>query len=84
MARPQKNTVDYFPFYCEDGKKMYYLEVYANDENEINIEIESPHLEGSFVSFNSDRYISLDVDTAIKFSKQLRKSIAKVKEADDV
>lgn len=32
MARPQKNTVDYFPFYCEEGKKMYYLEeTYGND-----------------------------------------------------
>lgn len=32
MARPQRNNVDYFPFYCEDGKKMYYLEeTYGND-----------------------------------------------------
>lgn len=32
MARPEKNTVAYFPFYCEDGKKMYYLEeTYGND-----------------------------------------------------
>jgi hypothetical protein len=32
MARPERNNVDYFPFYCEDGKKMYYLEeTYGND-----------------------------------------------------
>lgn len=32
MARPQRNSVDYFPFYCEEGKKMYYLEeTYGND-----------------------------------------------------
>lgn len=32
MARPQKNNVDYFPFYCEDGNKMFYLEeTYGND-----------------------------------------------------
>lgn len=32
MARPQRNNVDYFPFFCEDGKKMYYLEeTYGND-----------------------------------------------------
>jgi len=32
MARPQRNNVDYFPFYCEEGKKMYYLEeTYGND-----------------------------------------------------
>jgi len=32
MARPQRNNVDYFPFYCEDGKKMFYLEeTYGND-----------------------------------------------------
>lgn len=32
MARPQRNNVDYFPFYCEDGNKMFYLEeTYGND-----------------------------------------------------
>jgi len=32
MARPERNTVDYFPFYCDDGKKMFYLEeTYGND-----------------------------------------------------
>jgi hypothetical protein len=32
MARPQRNNVDYFPFYCDDGKKMFYLEeTYGND-----------------------------------------------------
>ena len=32
MARPEKNTVEYFPFMCDDGKKMFYLEEnYGND-----------------------------------------------------
>lgn len=32
MARPEKNSVDYFPFYCDDGKKMFYIEeTYGND-----------------------------------------------------
>lgn len=32
MARPSRNTVDYFPFICEDGKKMFYIEqTYGND-----------------------------------------------------
>jgi len=32
MARPQKNTVTYFPLDCEQGKKMYYIEeTYGND-----------------------------------------------------
>lgn len=32
MARPQKNTVAYFPLDCEDGKKMHYIEeTYGND-----------------------------------------------------
>lgn len=32
MARPERNSVDYFPFICEDGKKMYYIEeTYGND-----------------------------------------------------
>ena len=32
MARPQRNNVDYFPFYCEEGKKMFYIEeTYGNN-----------------------------------------------------
>lgn len=32
MARPERNTVDYFPFLCDDGKKMFYIEeTYGND-----------------------------------------------------
>jgi len=32
MARPQRNNVDYFPFYCDEGEKMFYLEeTYGND-----------------------------------------------------
>lgn len=32
MARPEKNTVEYFPFICDDGKKMFYIEeTYGND-----------------------------------------------------
>lgn len=32
MARPERNTVDYFPFLCDEGKKMFYIEeTYGND-----------------------------------------------------
>lgn len=32
MARPERNNIDYFPFICEDGKKMFYIEeTYGND-----------------------------------------------------
>lgn len=32
MARPEKNTVEYFPFLCKEGKAMYYIEQrYKND-----------------------------------------------------
>tara|TARA_R110001606_G_scaffold26792_2_gene86446 strand:+ start:77 stop:823 length:747 start_codon:yes stop_codon:yes gene_type:complete len=32
MARPEKNTVEYFPFLCDEGKKMFYIEeTYGND-----------------------------------------------------
>lgn len=32
MARPARNNVDYFPFYCEEGNKMFYIEeTYGND-----------------------------------------------------
>lgn len=32
MARPQRNNVDYFPFFCKEGKSMFYIEQkYGND-----------------------------------------------------
>ena len=32
MARPEKNTVEYFPFICDEGNKMFYIEeTYGND-----------------------------------------------------
>lgn len=32
MARPERNSVDYFPFICNEGNKMYYLEeTYGNN-----------------------------------------------------
>lgn len=32
MARPERKTVDYFPHYISDGKKMFYIEQkYGND-----------------------------------------------------
>jgi len=32
MARPERNNVDYFPLYCDEGEKMFYLEqTYGND-----------------------------------------------------
>ena len=32
MARPERNNVDYFPFLCEEGNKMFYIEqTYGND-----------------------------------------------------
>lgn len=31
-GRPQKNNVDFFPFFCQEGKKMQYIEkIYGND-----------------------------------------------------
>jgi len=32
MARPERNNVDYFPFYCKEGKGAYVIETkYGND-----------------------------------------------------
>ncbi len=32
MARPERKTVDYFPHYISDGKKMFYIQQkYRND-----------------------------------------------------
>lgn len=40
MARPKRNNVDYFPMYCEEGKKMFYLEeTYGNDGFAVFIKI---------------------------------------------
>lgn len=40
MARPERNNVDYFPFYCEEGKKMYFIEeTYGNDGFAVFIKI---------------------------------------------
>jgi hypothetical protein len=40
MARPEKNTVPYFPFICEEGKKMYYIEeTYGNDGFAVYVKI---------------------------------------------
>jgi len=40
MARPERNNVDYFPFICEDGNKMFYIEeTYGNDGFAVFIKI---------------------------------------------
>jgi len=40
MARPQRNNVDYFPFICEEGTKMFYIEeTYGNDGFAVFIKI---------------------------------------------
>ncbi len=32
MARPERNNVDYFPYFCKEGKAMFYIEQkYGND-----------------------------------------------------
>lgn len=32
MARSEKNDVDYFPFYCKEGKTMFYIEQKYNND----------------------------------------------------
>jgi hypothetical protein len=40
MARPERKNVDYFPFYVEDGQKMFYIEeTYGNDGFAVFIKI---------------------------------------------
>ncbi len=40
MGRLEKNNVDYFPFICEEGKKMYYIEeAHGNDGFAVFIKI---------------------------------------------
>ena len=58
--------------------KAHNLNVYVNDLNEIYIEIDM----GDYNGWNLPNWISLDIDTAVQFAKQLRKSIAEAKDND--
>jgi hypothetical protein len=62
MARPERNNVDYFPFYCSEGKKMYYLEeTYGNDGFAVFVKILRELAKTDF------HYLDLSKNTTIMF-----------------
>lgn len=62
MARPERNNVDYFPFYCDDGKKMFYIEeTYGNDGFATFVKILRELAKTDF------HYINLSVPTTLMF-----------------
>jgi len=62
MARPERNSVDYFPFICNEGKKMYYLEeTYGNDGFAVFIKL----LRG--LATTEYHYLNLSESTSLMF-----------------
>jgi hypothetical protein len=62
-------------FHGSEQTPDHQVDITLSDENQIEITIN----EGRDI----DHFIHLDVSTAIKFSKELRRLIAKAKEADN-
>ena len=62
MARPERNNVDYFPFFCEEGKKMFYIEeTYGNDGFAVFIKILRELAKAEY------HYLNLSNNTTIMF-----------------
>lgn len=62
MARPERKTVDYFPHYISDGKKMFFIEhKYGNDGYAVWFKI----LE--MLASTEDHYLNLSNDTDLMF-----------------
>ena len=64
-------------FYGNDDSKNHSLECYPNFKNQIYINI---NMEDSGMP---ESWICLDISTAIKLSKELRKSINEIKNIDN-
>lgn len=79
MARPEKNTVTYFPMDCEDGKKMYYIEeTYGNDGYATFIKIlrELARSEYHYLNLSKPTTIMF-LSSKCKVSKEILESIIK-------
>lgn len=65
MARPERRTVDYFPFYCDQWKKMFYLEQkHWNDGFAVFIKLLRE------LAVTEDHYITLTYDTKLFISSK--------------
>lgn len=62
MARPERKTVDYFPHYISDGKKMFFIEhKYGNDGYAVWFKV----LE--MIASTEDHFLNLSDDTDMMF-----------------
>lgn len=79
MARPEKNTVEYFPFICDDGKKMFYIEeTYGNDGFSTFIKILRELAKTEFHYLDLSKPITMMFLSAkCKVSKEVLESIIK-------
>lgn len=64
-------------FYDQNIKSERSIEVYQNESNQLFIRINDQEFDYEF------RFVTLDLATAIKFSKEVRREIAKIKEVED-
>ena len=63
----------------ESNTESHTLDVYKNDFDQIYLEINMGIDDG----WTLPHYIVLDIDTAVQMAKQLRRSIAQAKEANN-
>lgn len=79
MARPQKNTVTYFPLDCEDGKKMFYIEeTYGNDGFATFIKILRELARSEYHYLNLSKSTTMMfLSSKCKVSKEILESIIK-------
>ncbi len=79
MARPERNNVDYFPLYCDEGKKMFYIEeTYGNDGFAVFIKILRELAKTDFHYLNlSNNTTLMFLSAKCKVSKEILESIIK-------
>ena len=77
MARPERKTVDYFPFYIEEGQKMFYIEeTYGNDGFAVFVKIlrELAKVENHFLDLSKSTQLMF-LSAKCKVSKEVLESI---------
>ena len=77
MARPERKTVDYFPFYVEEGQKMFYIEeTYGNDGFAVFVKIlrELAKVENHFLDLSKPTQLMF-LSAKCKVSKEVLECI---------
>lgn len=79
MARPERKTVDYFPFYVEEGQKMFYIEeTYGNDGFAVFVKIlrELAKVENHYLDLSKPTQLMF-LSAKCKVSKEVLEAIIK-------